>query len=82
MIPTFKTLFSASGRVISGADELSKTAPASSFAISNVIKVIVAIRPNPAKDVAVVTVLAAVVVTVVTVEIMVYPPFYTFLYIN
>jgi hypothetical protein len=76
MIPTFKTLSSAPGRVSSGADEFSEAAPASSFVISSAIKVIVAIRPNPAtKDVAVVTVLAVVMVTVVTVEIMIYPPF-------
>jgi len=78
MIPTFKTLSSAPGRVSSGADEFSEAAPASSFEISSAIKVNVAIRPNPAtKDVAVVTVLAVVVVTVLTVEIMVSPLFIT-----
>jgi len=35
MIPTFKTLSGAPGRVNSGADEFSEAAPASSFAISN-----------------------------------------------
>ena len=76
MIPTFKTLSSAPGRVSSGVDEFSGAAPASSFVISNAIKVIVAIRPNPAtKDAAVLTELAVVVVTVLTVEIMIYPPF-------
>jgi len=78
MMPTFKTLSNAPDRVSSGADEFSEAAPASSFAISSAIKVIVAIRPSPITkgvDVAVAAVLVAAVVTVVTVEIMVPPPF-------
>lgn len=72
IIPTFKTLSSAPGKVSSETGEFTEAAPASCFEISSAIRVIVAIRPNPAtKDVAV---LAVVEVAVLTVEIMASPP--------